>query len=82
MKAERGSDTPWAPEWHKGAAGLSYAFIEKNQLHKKEGWPTWSGQNDGDAAAATGMGPGEQARSKTFSLMQEPDGSSWCRGTL
>lgn len=62
VKAETDWDSPLAPEWHKGEIGFLYAFMKKKKkkfLCKKEGWPAWSGQNDGDAATAIVIDPGE-----------------------
>lgn len=66
-KAERGSDTPWAPEWHKGKAGLSYAFIENNQSYiKRRVDLPGVVRMMGILTAAAGMDPGEAGKIQDF----------------
>lgn len=61
VSRQSGPDKPLDPEWHREQLAYYVLSWKEPKLQRKEKWHTWSGQNDGDAAAASGMGPGEQA---------------------
>lgn len=49
--------------------------MKRTKVALKEEWHTCGGPNGRGVAAAIGRDPGEQAKPRHFSLMQEPVGS-------